>query len=136
MARRRVIRQRSVLLLGCVAAIALGIAGLCGCDSNGPKVSGLGILNSRNVFVDDIVDVEIPYDPAMGVEWQLISYDSTYLQLVERPRVMPGSREGEFLVMTRFRARLPGEVEVVFERVRPVAGSDNDRKFKIKIYER
>jgi hypothetical protein len=44
--------------------------------------------------------VEIPYDPAIGVEWATVSYDSAYLQLVERPRVLPGRRDGEFLVMT------------------------------------
>jgi hypothetical protein len=109
---------------------------VCGCDSNGPKVSGLGLLNSRNFFVDDIVDIEIPYDPALGVEWRLTSYDSLMLQLVERPRVVPGKREGEFFAVTRFRARTPGEVEVVFERTRPEARKDNDKKFKITIFER
>jgi hypothetical protein len=109
---------------------------VCGCDSNGPKVSGLGLLNSRNFFVDDIVDIEIPYDPALGVEWRLISYDSLMLQLVERPRVVPGSRAGELFAVTRFRARTPGYVEVVFERVRPGAGKDTDRKLKIIIFER
>lgn len=129
-------RHRSPFTFSWSVLLALSLASVCGCDSNGPKVSGLGFLNSRSVFIDDLVDVEIPYDPALGVEWQLISYDSTYLQLVERPRVIPGSRQGEYVVMTRFRARTPGEVEVVFERARPVAGSDNDRKFKIKIFER
>jgi hypothetical protein len=117
--------------------IALGhLPGLSGCSSDGPKVSGIGLLGNRNVSVDDIVDMRVPFDPSTGAEWRLASYDSVMLQLVERPQVEPGSRQGEYELVARFRARTPGQTEVMFQRTLPVAGETNDRKFSITIFER
>ena len=106
---------------------------MSGCNSNGPRVSGIGLLGNRNVTVDDIVDMGVPFDPASGAEWRLASYDSVMLQLIERPQVMPGSREGLYELVARFRARVPGETKVMFQRTRPVAGEANEKTFTITI---
>ena len=88
------------------------------------------------IDVDGRCHVRAPFHPATGAEWRLASYDSALLQLLERPQVMPGSREGTYELVARFRARVPGETEVYFERTRPVAGEANDRKFTISIHSR
>ena len=110
--------------------------GLIGCNSGGPKVSGIGLLGNRNVTVDDIIDMRVPFDPATGAEWRLASYDSALLQLLERPQVAPGKKEGEYELIARFRARMAGDTEVYFQRTRPVAGESNDKKFTISIHPR
>jgi hypothetical protein len=122
-------------VLACGMTLSL-MAAAGGCNSNGPKVSGIGLLGNRNVTVDDIVDMRVPFDQSTGAEWRLASYDSALLQLIERPQVMPGSREGLYELVARFRARVPGDTEVMFQRTRPVAGETNERKFTISIHSR
>jgi len=101
-------------------------AGVLGCASSDPSVSGIGLFQRRNVFVGDNVRISLPVNPEEGEGWRLTQFDSAIL----RPQPGSGEVRGRSLTFI-FTAAVPGEADLVFQRVRNQRTVDERRRYRV-----
>ena len=115
-------------------AILAAIVWSTGCANSGPRMSGMGLGQNRVVHVGDIVELRTPIDERGSREWRVSSYDSLYLSLIERPRIVQRS-DGNYEMVARARAMAPGETTVDLVEVKPGVQSPRSLRFNIRILE-
>jgi len=116
-----------------LSAVLLALASfvMVACASSDPSVSGIGLFDRRNVFVGDTVTISLPADPEAGDGWRLVQFDSQFL----RPMAGSGEFKGSSLTF-RFRAAVPGEARLVFQRIRNQRTTDERRSFNVIVRDR
>lgn len=126
--------QRVLLATSLAAALLAGAAGTAGC-SGGPSVSGTAIFDTRVVTVGDPVEIRLPFDRVVGLEWTLDSYDSLYLGYQGRTYAMDDQNKGTMIIS--FIARTPGETELRLRRRYSTAGQqDSFHEYTINILQK
>ncbi|MBL0921526.1 MAG: protease inhibitor I42 family protein [Phycisphaerales bacterium] len=105
--------MRFRLLIAALLGALAFLPGSAGCGG-GPQVSGTALFNTRIVREGDPVEIRLPFDRVVGLEWTLESYDSRYLSYQGRTYAMDDDNTGTLIV--RFFAKLPGETELTLRR--------------------
>jgi predicted secreted protein len=105
-----------------VMALSVGAIWSGGC-SGGPSVSGTAIFNTRVVTVGEPVEIRLPFDRVVGLEWTLDSYDSLYLGYQGRTYAMDDQNKGTMIIS--FIAKTPGETELTLRRRYSTAGKQD-----------
>lgn len=126
--------QRVLLATSLATALLTGLAGTAGC-SGGPSVSGTAIFDTRVVTVGDPVEIRLPFDRVVGLEWTLDSYDSLYLGYQGRTYAMDDQNKGTMIIS--FTARTPGETELRLRRRYSTGGQqDTFHEYTINILQK
>jgi len=107
------------------------LTGVGACASSDPGVSGVGFLNRRNVFVGDTVTISLPISNDEGDTWRLTKFDSSIL----RPRIRSGKVSGSRQSF-KFTASVPGEADIVFQRVKRDRAVNEHRTYRVIVRSR
>lgn len=112
--------------------LVLAAAMLMSCKSDGPSLTGLSLGSTHYVKVGDVVELRLPIAADGSREWRVTSYDSLYLTVASRPRVVEGPKGRPVLLMTA-RAKTPGKTEVELTEVVPPGDLPQVKTFKVHI---
>jgi hypothetical protein len=107
------------------------MTGLGACASGDPDVSGVGLFNRRNVFVGDTVTISLPVSNDEGDAWRLTKFDSAILRPQIRSGEVAGARQS-----FKFTASVPGEADIVFQRVKRGLAVDEHRTYRVIVRNR
>ncbi len=117
-----------------MGTLAVAPAMMAGCASDRPSISGIGLGDRRIVSVDDTLELRVPIDPDTGARWRVRSFDSLYLTVVDRPRLVRETDGGAHQLF-RIRADRPGETTLELEKLEPGSERLPIARFTIRIIE-
>jgi len=128
------IHRRYCLLTGLLLFVAVLLTG-CGSSSGGmggPKLTGGFVVgNTHNLTVGETVNLRLPLRADGSRAWRVSKWDSGFLSIVDRARVVQGGSGQELSVTVR--ARTPGRTSIEVTEVAPMGQAPRMHRFELSI---